>query len=86
MNKAQELMIESFALTSVEEPVNSIQDVKLGDMVAFKKEDSDAQLRGLPGQVRNIRNDMLDIYVGSSLRADVAPNRVVKLVKKPSQG
>ena len=85
MKKAQELLKETWDLSMEKVPVGSIADVAMGDEVMFKEDDQEKNLRGLPGHVRNIRNDMLDVYVGSSLRAEVDPSRVVKLVRKGAQ-
>ena len=84
MSKAQEFMKEMMDATMVMQPVSNISDVAMGDEVRFKDDDEEKNLRGLKGHVRGIRNNKLDVYVGSSLRAQVEPKRIVKLVRKGS--
>jgi hypothetical protein len=75
-------VIEAATHSTVEEPIGSIEDIKMGDMVKFKDDDADQQLRGLPGHVRGLRGGKADVYVGSSLRTEVDAARLMKLVKK----
>lgn len=82
MNKSQEFMKEMMDATMVQVPVGGITDVAMGDEVRFKDDDEEKNLRGLKGHVRGIRNDKLDVYVGSSLRAEIVPTRIVKLTRK----
>lgn len=80
--RAQDFMREAFAVTRDKVEVNSLADISMGDYVMFKDDSDDQTIIGLPGQVRNIRNDKLDIYIGSSLRTGVDVSEIVKLVAK----
>jgi len=82
MNKSQEFMKEMMDATMTQVPIEGINEVEMGDEVVFKDTDVEKNLRGLKGHVRGIRNNKLDIYVGSSLRAEIEMSRVLKLEPK----
>lgn len=82
MKASHEMMKETFALTHDKVDVGSANDVQNGDLVMFKDTAADKTVIGLPGQIRNIRKGKLDVYVGSSLRTEVPPQELVKLVAR----